>query len=307
MRAPLKFAVCAAAVLSSGVFAQPPKVQPGQLPPKTPPPLQSQSSSSITATKAPDGSQIVEIRNVSYEVTGTSVPGRPGDERLLLRKTTNSKETLGDIGSDSTIQLEAWRFGDDPRQKALYSINISGADGHTLDNAIFVASRGLEEVDWLSIYKLGTGQHLFDTYVPLVSFSISKELVTTRYVGLEIPPDDTGDARLKQPNVVGVLSYASEERVLREALLTCDDPKQAAQMRSYADENRSVALVESAPARASQGGKPGEPLRTLRLTFSDSYPSPPNAKELNIPVEADDLDLAHAQLPAKLHIAAWKR
>ena len=35
---------------------------------------------------------------------------------------------------------------------------------------------------------------------------------------------------MKQPNVVGVLSYASEERVLREALLTCDDPKQAAQI-----------------------------------------------------------------------------
>ena len=162
-------------MLANPLWAQPPKLQPGQLPPKPPPPMQSQASSSITATKSPDGSEVVEIRNVSYEVTGTAVPGRPGDERLLLRKTTHSKETLGDIGSESTITLDAWRFGDDPRQRPLYSINISGSDGHTLDNAIFVASRGLEEVDWLSIYKLGTGQHLFDTYVPLVSFSISKE------------------------------------------------------------------------------------------------------------------------------------
>jgi hypothetical protein len=295
----------AAGVAVAGVLTpQPPKLQPGQLPPKAPPPsLQSQSSSSITSTKTGDG-EIVEIRNVSYEVTGTAVPGRPGDERLLLRKTTHTKETLGDIGSDSSITLEAWRFGDDPRQKPLYSLRISGSDGHTLDNALFVASRGLEEVDWLSIYKLGTSEHLFDTYVPLVSFSISKEIGTTRYVGLEVPPDDTKDARLKQPNVVAVLSYASEDRVLREALITCDDPNQAAQLRSYADESRSVAMVEGPIA---PGAKSPEPSRTLRLVFSDNYPSPPNTKELSIPLQGDDLDLAHAQLPAKVHIAAWKR
>jgi len=269
--------------------------------------MQSQASSSITATKAADGSEVVEIRNVSYEVTGTAVPGRPGDERLLLRKTTHSKETLGDIGSDSAITLEAWRFGDDPRQPPLYSIHISGTDGHTLDNAVFVASRGLEEVDWLSVYKLGTGQHLFDTYVPLVSFSISNEFVTTRYVGMEVPPDDTKDVRLKQPNVVAVLSYASEDRVLREALITCDDPKQAAQMRSYADESRSVSETETAPARLAPAAKPGEPSRSLRILFSDNYPSPPNTKEVIVPLQADDLDLAHAQLPQKVHIAAWKR
>lgn len=296
----------AAVGLSGALVAQPPQIQPGQLPPKPPPPLRSESSSNITATKSLDGSEIVEIRNVSYEVTGTAVPGRPRDERLLLRKTTHSKETLGDIGSESTITLEAWRFGDDPRQKPLYAINITGSDGHTLDNAIFVASRGLEEVDWLSIYKLGTGQHLFDTYVPLLSFSISRDVVTTRYVGLEVPPDDTKDPRLKQPNVVAVLSYASEDRLLREALITCEDPNQAAQMRSYADETREVALAEAAPS-AVPGVKPGEPSRSLKVIFSDSFPSPPNPKELSIPLQGDDLDLAHAQVPKGVHIAAWHR
>jgi hypothetical protein len=94
---------------------------------------------------------------------------------------------------------------------------------------------------------------------------------------------------------------------LREALVTCDDPNQAAQMRSYADENRSLAEVESAPARTAAGARPGEPVRTLRLVFSDSFPSPLNTKEVVIPLQGDDLDLAHAQLPAKVHIAVWKR
>jgi hypothetical protein len=271
-------------------------------------PVQAQSSSSISTRTQPDGSQIIEIRNVTYELSDPVIAGHPRSDRLLLRKTIHSKETVGDIGVDATVTLEAWRFGDDLRQKPLYTINASGTDGRTMDNAIFIVSRGLEEVEWWSVYRLGTGQRLFDTYIPLVSFSISKEFLTNRYVGLEVPPDDTRDARLKQPNVIGVLTYASEDRVIREALLTCDDPRRAAQFRSFADETRELSMVET-PAVAAAGAKskPREPSRTLKLSFSESYPAPPNTTEAQIPLQGDDLDLAHAKLPPGLHAGAWQR
>ena len=166
------------------------------------PPIHAESPSTIDYRSAADGSETVEIRNISHEVTGTQVPGRPPGERLLLRKTTRSKQVLGDIGMEATVTLEAWRLGEDPRQKPLYTLTIAGEDGRAIDNALLVVSRGPEETEWWSVYKLGSGQHLFDTYVPLLSFSISRETVTTRYVGLEVPPDDTSDARLEQPNVV---------------------------------------------------------------------------------------------------------
>ena len=248
-------------------------------------------SSTVEYHPAADGSDTVEIRNVAYEVTGTQVPGRPDNERLLLRVTTQSKQVLGDIGVEATVTLDAWKFGDDPAGKPLYSTAVSGTEGHTLDNAIFVVARGLEETEWWSVYKLGSGAHLFDTYVPLASFSISRETVKTRYVGFEAPPDDTTDSRLKQPNVVGVLTYASEDRVIREALITCDDRAQAALLRSYADSTRTLTFAAG----------------TLRLIISENYPSAPNAVELRIPVRGDDLDLAHAQLPAKMRAAAWRR
>ena len=244
------------------------------------PPLHAQSASTIDFSSAANGSETVEIRNISHEVTGTQVPGRPPGERLLLRKTTHSKQVLGDIGLEATVTLEAWRLGEDPRQKPLYTLTVAGEDARTIDNALLAVSRGLEETEWWSVYKLGSGQHLFDTYVPLLSFSISRETVTTRYVGLEVPPDDTKDARLKQPNVVGVLIYASEDRLIREALVTCDDPKQAQLLRSYADTTRAVSWTEGA----------------LKLSFSQNYPSPPNTVELRIPVRRDDLDLTHTQL-----------
>jgi hypothetical protein len=253
------------------------------------PPLHAESPSSIDFRSAADGSETVEIRNISHEVTGTLVPGRPTGERLLLRNTTHSKQVLGDIGIEATVTLEAWRLGDDPRNKPLYSLTIAGADARTLDNALWVVSRGLEETEWWSVYKLGSGQHLFDTYVPLLSFSISRETLTTRYVGLDVPADDVKDTRLKQPNVVGVLTYASEGRIVRQALLTCDDPKQAQLLRSYADTTRGISFVEGA----------------LKVSFSQNHPSPANTVELRIPVRRDDLDLAHAQLPARMHATSY--
>jgi hypothetical protein len=266
---------------SSALLAQPAK------------PLHAQASSTIDYTPTADGFGTIEIRNVSYEVV-TNVPGRAPADRLLLRKTIRSKEVLGDMGMEANVSLEAWRLGDDLRQRSLFTLNVEGNEANTKDNALFVVSRGLEEVEWWSVYKLGNGQHLFDTYVPLESFSISRETVTTRYVGLEVPPDDTKDARLKQPNVIGVLTYASDSRVMHEILLTSDDRQQARLLRSFADVTRTLSVTLN-------------PSPTIRISFTQDFPSPPNPAEVVIPVKGDDLDLKNAQLPAKLHAAVWKR
>jgi hypothetical protein len=89
-------------------------------------------------------------------------------------------------------------------------------------------------------------------------------------------------------------------------LLTCDNAGRAAQLRSFADETRTVSMVETT-ATANPQGKPREPSRTLKLSFSESYPSPPNTVEWLIPLQGDDLDLEHAHLPAGMHATAWRR
>jgi hypothetical protein len=81
---------------------------------------------------------------------------------------------------------------------------------------------------------------------------------------------------------------------MREALITSDDPKQAVSLRSFADATRTLTLVES-------------PARALKIAISQNYPSAPATVTLTIPIVHDDLDLAHAQMPAHLHIAAFKR
>lgn len=64
--------------LTLGLAAQAPTQQPAQKAMSRP--VRAQSLSSVSSTLAADGSQLLEIRNVSYEVTDI-VPGFAEDER----------------------------------------------------------------------------------------------------------------------------------------------------------------------------------------------------------------------------------
>ena len=257
-------------------------------------PFQARAASTATLSKVGDSEEL-DITNVTYEVTPAYVPGRPGAGRLLLRQTCTSKAILEEPEWASTTALEAWPLGASLSQKPIYTIKATGPGGRTVDGSLFVIERGTGEVEWWSVYQLGTGQHLFDTYVPLLGFSISRETLEMRYIGFEAPPDDVADARLKQPNVVGVITYASAEGRKREALLTAANAKTATELRSYSDSTRTVSVVEGAPPKA------------IRIFISQNAPSPANPVSLTIPMAADDLDVEHAQLPAGLHLSRWKR
>ena len=234
--------VCALLLACAGTLLGQPPAPAGSKASKTP--FQSRSASTISyAVK--DGQETVDIANVAYEVTGDSVPGRPRESRLVLRNTTHSTQILGDKGIDATVTLEAWPLGVDLNSKVLYMVKIPAIGAQTLDGALWVVDRSIDpDVNWWSVYKLGTGQHLLDTYVDLLRFSISRETLTQRYAGVEVPPDDTTDARLKEAHVIAVLSYASAEKVIREALITCDNRGRALDLRSYADSTRGLSLAE---------------------------------------------------------------
>jgi hypothetical protein len=228
----------------------------------------------------------VEISSVNYEVV---------ESKLVLRKTTKSKQVIGDIGTEASSTTEAWPLGTDLKEKPLYSVTVEGTESRTVENELFTVSRGLEEVEWWSVYRLADGTHLFDTYMPLVKFSTSRKEMILRYAGFDVPPDDSKDVRLNDRHVVGVLTYASEAKVIREALLTCEDPKLAVLLRSYADETRTL----------TQGG--GFNSQILRLSFSQNFPAPAATIAVVVPIAGDDLDLAQAKLPPRMHIAVWKR
>src|SRR5580704_1804411 len=135
--------------------------------------LLAQSNSSYKYT-VKDGEKTVEITNVTYEVTNYDV---------VLRTTTHSKHVVGDIGMEASTTVEAWKLGTDLKQKPLYAVTVEGTESRTVEGEVFVISRGLEEVEWWSVYRIANGAHLFDTYVPLVKFSTSRKEQILRYVG----------------------------------------------------------------------------------------------------------------------------
>jgi hypothetical protein len=256
-----------------------------------------QATSSVVLGEE-DGAKTLEITNVTFEANAIAVPGRPPGDRLILRKTTKSREVMGDEGVEATVTIDAWPLGTDLTAKPLYSVTLEGLDAVVEDYSVLVFDRGTEEVDWWSVYHLGTGEPLFDSYVPVLHFSISREIQTMRYVGFEVPPDDASNPKLREPHVVGVLTYAAADKVIRQLLLTCSDAKRAADLRSFADTMRSLSLEEKDDAAK-------EPAQALHLRWSSYYPSPPNPVTASIPIAADDLDAAHAKLPACMKLQRW--
>jgi hypothetical protein len=254
-------------------------------------PFRAESASHISLTQKGD-ERIIEVHNVTYEYTGTRVPGRPEEDRLTLRITTNAEDVIGDIPQPGKVTLEAWPLGTDPRQKPLYALRMDGFEAHTVDNAFWLVNHGDVDTPVWSIFKLGDGRHLFDTYVELLRFSTTRDVQTPRYAGLEVPPDNAADPRLKDPHVVAVLTYAAEDRVIRELLLTHAMPAKARELRAYEDETRTLSYLAM-------------PAKRLRITFAPNLGG--TAMEIIVPLKGDDLDAAAAHLPLGMRLAPFQR
>jgi hypothetical protein len=264
--------------------------------------VSAQATSSF-ATAEKDGQRAIDIVNVSFATTPDRLPGRPEGERLVLRTTVTRHEVIDEIGIEGKVTVEAFPLGKPLEGTPVYSITHDGVGARIEEFEVLVFDRGTEEVDWWSVHALGTGALLFDTYVAPLRFSLSSEVLTPRYVGFEVPPDDAEDKRLTEPHVLGVLAYAAEDKVIRRVLLTCSDPDRARQLRAYADTERELSLAPR--PHAGKGKK--EPPITIRLTWSAAWPSGPDSITASIPVKDDDLDLAKAKLPPCVKAAAWEK
>jgi hypothetical protein len=267
-----------------------------------PAPVTAQSSSSFAYSEK-DGSRAIDITNVTFATTPDRLPGRPEDERLVLRTTVTRHEVIDEIGIEGKVTVEAWPLGKPLAGPPAYSISHGGTGATIEEGEVLVFDRGTEEVAWWSVHGLGTGAALFDSYVAPLRFSLSSEILTPRYVGFEVPPDDAEDKRLTEPHVLGVLAYAAQDRVIRRVLLSCSDPDRARLLRSYADTDRELSLAPRPPAHKGKA----EPPITVRLTWSAAWPSAPDIVTASFPVQDDDLDLAHAKLPPCVKAAAWQK
>lgn len=223
-------------------------------------PFDAQSASTLKYGRNSDGQDTVDISNVTWEL----------NHRLILRKTHTEKNVIDDMGNDPKITVEAWPLGVNPRQKPLYAVTLDGQDAAVVDDALLVIDR-TQETPWWSVYHLDSGQPFFNTYAPLLRFSITDAVQTERYAGLEIPEGEAG-------KTIGTLYYASDDRVIRKVRITGDSAQKAAELRSFAEGRFELDYVSKA----------------IRITLT--------ATVITIPVTNDNLDLMRARVPVGLHL-----
>ncbi|MBI2687502.1 MAG: hypothetical protein HYX27_14410 [Acidobacteria bacterium] len=190
--------------------------------------LVSAQTASTISVSGKKGEEAVEIRNVTYEVAAG----------LVLRKTEQTRQVMGDKGMEASTLVEAWPLGAGRKGKPAYSLKVEGVDGHAMDNELYIITRGLEDVEWWSLYRLTDGNPLFDTHVRPVRI-----LSTGQYAGLDVPAD--GDPRLKDERLIGIVNITGAKNVVRRVELRCGDTKRARLLRSYWDVRRSFAFDEA--------------------------------------------------------------
>jgi len=246
-----------------------------------PPPFQTQAASSLRYGRNNNGEDTVDITNTTFELAQVT-----GGTRLILSKTHSEHNVIDSEGNEPKITVEAWPLGVNPKEKPLYRIALDGNDAAVAGNALLVFDRTQEAPFW-SVYHLDSGKPFFDTHARLLHFSITPVVQTDRYAGLEISNDDTKDARLKGRGAVGLLTYASPERIIRQAVISCDDPGRAAVLHSLADTSFELAWEN----------------HSIRVVLT---PFQKPAVVIMIPVAGDDLDVGRARIPAGLRVTPIK-
>ena len=251
-----------------------------------------------------DQQQGVETINRAYELTDDHAPGHPGDSgRIVLKSEIRTKELIGDEGVDGHVAIDAWLIGADFSTKPLYSIAVEGSSFRHLDNQLIVERGTGGDSDWQSVYRTGTGRHLFDVAGAAVPFRIREDASRwgPRIAGLYLIPDDESDPDLKGKEIVGLLGYTATEAepgTVHQLLLTCDDAQEAVALRAFwsGEEQWNIAVD---PVFGDGSGAALAAKLTLTL-FGEAK------ARIVIPIVQDDFDLEHAALPAGLHLARWK-
>lgn len=211
--------------------------------------------------------------NVGFRMAMVPVPGEPRPRRLLLRLEVTDSDVFAAGRAEGRVRLDAWPLegADDLKKPALYTIVAPGRAAAVEEDGTLVVERGTRR----SIYALGSGSWLYDAESAVSSFSLEGE--RRRVVAVSSAEDDM------PAGAVAVLTYATNQTVLKRVLLTASDPTRARLLRNSVGLSRAVARFEDATRR------------TLDL--------PLPAGTVRIPMNGDDLDLARAQMPAGLALA----
>lgn len=241
------------------------------------------------------GGTTLAIGNVVHELTRTIVSPRGRMEQLLLRIESSSEETLDAPGITGKVRLSARPIDGVRETMPLYEVALDGRGARLDDSGLIAVDLDDGAARSVRAYHLvATGERLFETAAGLAGTVFPGASYRWRYAAFLPITDDREELLAKQPKIIGIITYAAADRVIRQIAVEADSAERAVQLRSIWDEGHFLAWV------------PGEQ-QALSLRFL------PSGVSLLLPVKDDDLQSGPAPagitlraLPALPLMGGWR-
>ncbi|EME67806.1 hypothetical protein H261_21631 [Paramagnetospirillum caucaseum] len=210
-----------------------------------------------------------KLVNTTYSVVSVPITGEPRPRRTLLRQ----RVTVGDDG-EGRASLSAWLVGapSELRKPPLYHISVTAHAASLGDDFLFWTERGGRR----TAYSLANGDWLFDSDLPLATFTFEPE--ARRMAALS-----QADEEYSSRGGVAVFTYAAPGRVLRRVVLVVDDPMRAGMLRATLSATKLVTYTDEV-----MGG------RVVEL--------PLGSGAVRIPVTPNDMDIRRALVPPGMRL-----
>lgn len=234
------------------------------------------SGESVFGVRERDGRLDGRMVNVGFQTMHVAMPGDPRPRRLLLRLEVSNADVFASRPGEGRVRLDAWPLDgvEDVRGPALYTVVAPGRGATLNDDGTLVVEHGGRR----GVYALSGGQWLYDWEAPPATFTAEGE--RRRVVALASVEEDM------PVRTIAVLTLATAQSVLKRVMIVADDPTRARLLRS------SMAMIRPVPRMDD----------ATRRTIDLSLPS----GTMRIPVNGDDLDIAHAQVPQGLSLLELK-
>ncbi len=237
----------------------------------------------------------VSVANVQHEVTRQVVTPRGKLEQLIVTIESRYRETIGEPGIFGEVRLTARPIDGAGPTPPLYDIRLKNRGAHLDDHGFIVVELDDGSTRPIrSYHAAATGERLFETAAGLAAVALPGPYQRLRFAAFMPVLDDRQDLLAPSPRMIGVLTYASRSRVIRQVAVEAETRERAAELRSIWDEDHALAWSAEGP-----------PVLTLRFN--------PSGIRISLAVEDDDLKaglapagIALRPLPNQPLLGGWR-